>query len=270
MPGFGQSFDPTDEEADEIQQAGTEWFANVFLAAFERLGITKRPFHIIGHHSGASLATQIAAAQPHLVASICQIGATTIGYEERQRMKKLFLVPFNEPTVDGTHLQKTWDYLGHMGIGDSVPLRQRECIDHIRAWRGRMLIYSAVWNQDAEELFARVECPTLVLCARDDVLFEHMQNVKRVKPGKFHSTAAMAPLPAVNADDAPARWSRGADGGNRGRQLLVGLGCGGYHPGVGCLPGGSWMIERVMAVLHAVGRCRSQRWTPRTSYTLGR
>ncbi len=182
MPGFGGSFDPTEEQAEEIERSGTEWFTSVFLAVFDRLGITASKFHIIGHHSGASLATQIAATHPYLVASICQIGATTIGYEERQKMRERFLVPFNKPAEDGSHLQKTWDYLSKMGTAGDLELRQREAIDHIRAWRGRMLIYSAVWNQDAETLFAKVQCPVLVLCAPDDVLFEHMQNVNTIKP----------------------------------------------------------------------------------------
>jgi pimeloyl-ACP methyl ester carboxylesterase len=182
MPGFGGSFDPDKAQEVEIEQTGTVWFAEILLQALKRLEVTRQKFHIIGHHSGASLATQIAATHPDLVASICQIGATTIGPEERARMRERFLVPFNEPAEDGSHLQKTWDYLRHMGLKDSIELRQREVIDHIRAWKGRMLIYSAVWNQDSETLFASVQCPTLVLCAQDDVLWEHMANVNTVKP----------------------------------------------------------------------------------------
>jgi pimeloyl-ACP methyl ester carboxylesterase len=181
MPGFGESFDPTPAQVEDISQTGTEWFAAIFITALNKLGVTTQPFHIIGHHSGASLATQIAVSHREVVQSICQIGATTIGYEERQRMRKIFLIPFNEPTLDGTHLQKTWDYLSKMGIGDDLELRQREAINHIRAWKGRMLIYGAVWNQDAETLFMQVRCPVLVLCARDDVLWEHMDNVKKLR-----------------------------------------------------------------------------------------
>lgn len=44
-----------------------------------------------------------------------------------------------------------------------------------------MLIYGAVWNQDAETLFLQVRCPILVLCAKDDVLWEHMDNVNKVR-----------------------------------------------------------------------------------------
>lgn len=182
MPGFGGSFDPNEAQAAEIEQDGTAWFSQVLLQALECLDVSRQKFHIIGHHSGASLATQIAATHPDLVASICQIGATTIGFAERQKMRERFLVPFNKPVENGSHLQKTWDYLGQMGVKDCIELRQREVIDHVRAWRGRMLIYGAVWNQDAETLFAKVQCPTLVLCARDDVLWEHMANVKVVKP----------------------------------------------------------------------------------------
>lgn len=181
MPGFGCSFDPAPQQVEEIALTGTEWFAAIFVAALDHLGVTKQGFHIIGHHSGASLATQIAASYPDMVLSICQIGATTIGYEERQRMREIFLVPFNEPVADGTHLQKTWDYLGKMGVGEDLELRQREAIDHIRAWKGRMLIYGAVWNQDAESLFMQIRCPILVLCARDDVLWEHMNNVPKLR-----------------------------------------------------------------------------------------
>ena len=181
MPGFGESFDPTPAQVEDIGRTGTEWFAAIFMTALDRLGVSEQRFHIIGHHSGASLATQIAASYPDLVQSICQIGATTIGYDERQRMREIFLVPFNEPVADGTHLQKTWEYLGKMGVGDDLELRQREAIDHIRAWRGRMLIYGAVWNQDAETLFMKVQCPILVLCAMDDVLWEHMENVNKLR-----------------------------------------------------------------------------------------
>ena len=181
MPGFGGSFDPIPLQIEEIDRVGTEWFATVFVNALDRLGVTKQRFHVIGHHSGASLATQLAANHPDLVLSICQIGATTIGYEERQRMRKIFLVPFNQPVPDGSHLQKTWDYLGKMGIGEDLELRHREAIDHIRAWKGRMLIYGAVWNQDAETLFMQVQCPILVLCAKDDVLWEHMDNVTKLR-----------------------------------------------------------------------------------------
>jgi hypothetical protein len=60
---------------------------------------------------------------------------------------------------------------------------QRELLDHVRAWKGRLQIYGAVWSCDSETLFRQVQCPVLALCAKDDVLFEHLENVKKVKEG---------------------------------------------------------------------------------------
>ena len=83
---------------------------------------------------------------------------------------------------------KTWEYLQKMGLSpgplnseNDLDLLQREALDHIRAWRGRQQIYSAVWEQDGEKLLAQVECGVLVLCAKDDVLWGHFENVKRVE-----------------------------------------------------------------------------------------
>lgn len=97
-------------------------------------------------------------------------------------MKKHYYAPFNKPVADGSHLQKTWDYLGHMGVGDDLELYQREAVDHIRAWQGRVLIYGSVWGQDMQGLIHSVKCPILLVCARDDVLWEHYQNARRARP----------------------------------------------------------------------------------------
>ena len=51
----------------------------------------------------------------------------------------------------------------------------------MRAWKGRNLIYGAVWGQDAEVLYRKVECKILLLCARDDVLFKFFGFVKRLR-----------------------------------------------------------------------------------------
>lgn len=49
---------------------------------------------------------------------------------------------------------------------------QQEFLDHASAWRGRTLIYGAVWEQDGQALFRQVKCRVLAMCARDDVLWD--------------------------------------------------------------------------------------------------
>ncbi|OCT44048.1 hypothetical protein CLCR_00129 [Cladophialophora carrionii] len=186
MPGFGGSFDPSESAITDIQREGTAWYAKVFLEAFHIMGIIPQPSssdggsvkcHLIGHHSGAVLAVEFAACYPEMVQSMCLVGPTVMSEEERAAMKAIYFAPFNEPVRDGSHLLKTWQYLEHMGVGEDLSLWQREAVDHIRAWRGRTLIYGAVWAQDSEKLYKNAQCPTLLLCARDDVLWKYFGHV---------------------------------------------------------------------------------------------
>ncbi|KAI1850374.1 hypothetical protein JX265_002272 [Neoarthrinium moseri] len=179
MPGFGGSFDPPPPAIDIISTKGTRWYVDLFMSVFEALGLADKGFHIIGHHSGASLATEMAAVYPDKVKSICLVGASIMSAEERAKMKEQYFAPFNKPVPDGSHLLKTWDYLRGMGVGDDLDLFQREAIDHIRAWKGRNQIYGAIWGQDKETYFKMVKCPIVVMCARDDVLWAHAENAKK-------------------------------------------------------------------------------------------
>jgi pimeloyl-ACP methyl ester carboxylesterase len=181
MPGFGNSFDPSPSDITEISTQGTEWFVEVFMQVFHSLDLFKPKVHIIGHHSGAVLVTEIAATYPDLVASICLVGPAVMTATERVAMKEKYFAPFNEPVKDGSHLLKTWEYLGNMGVGSELELWQREVLDHIRAWRGRNLIYGAVWEQDAERVYAGVKCPVMLMCARNDVLWAYFDYVKGLR-----------------------------------------------------------------------------------------
>lgn len=90
------------------------------------------------------------------------------------------MVPFNTPVADGSHLLKTWEYL--KGTGDDLSYKQQEVLDHVRAWKGRMQIYSCVFVQDVWGLFERVDggIPVLALCARDDILWEYFRYVREI------------------------------------------------------------------------------------------
>lgn len=186
MPGFGGSFDPSEKTIVEITAKATAWYIEVFMEVFDQLHLVgrgeARKCHIIGHHSGAVLAVEFAAIRPDFVASICLVGPAIMSEEERAAMKEMYFKPFNEPQEDGSHLLKTWDYLGRMGVAEDLDLWQREAVDHIRAWRGRNLIYGAVWAQESETLYKQITCPILLMCARDDVLWKYFGHVQSLRP----------------------------------------------------------------------------------------
>lgn len=186
MPGFGGSFDPSPTAIEEIQQKGTRWYVETFISALGAIGLTgdgQPPFHLIGHHSGASLAPELAALLPESVASVSLIGTAVMTAPERAAMKEKYFAPFNKPVEDGSHLNKTWDYLKTMGVGDDLDLHQREALDHIRAWKGRNQIYGAVWGQELSEYMDALRCPCMFVCARDDVLWEYQVRAEKLWPG---------------------------------------------------------------------------------------
>jgi pimeloyl-ACP methyl ester carboxylesterase len=190
MPGFGSSFNPSDSQIAKIwapaaQGGGTGWYVDVFMQAFADMGLDlsgkSGKVLVIGHHSGAVLAVELAARHPGFVGSICLIGPAVMTKDEREEWREKTKELFNRPTEDGSHLMKTWEYLKTMGVGEDLGTWQREFLDHARAWRGRGLIYNAVWDQESREVYGKVKCPVLLLCARDDVLWRYFEDVKGLK-----------------------------------------------------------------------------------------
>lgn len=180
MPGFGESFDL------ENAPTGIDWYSQLYVDVFAKLPAFQRGCHIIGHHSGAVIGTDLAAYHGSFVQSLTLVGPAIMSAAERRQWAAKTLVPFNQPLEDGSHLSKTWDYLIEMGIpAANLALLQREVLDHLRAWQGRLQIYARVWAYDCAAALKSVseECRIAALCASDDVLWPYFENVGLVRAG---------------------------------------------------------------------------------------
>ena len=93
---------------------------------------------------------------PNAVRSIALIGPVLMTAEERAQMKELYKEAFHKPVADGSHLVKTWEYLGDMGCSDDLVAKQQELLNHVRAWNGQMQVFGTVWDQDGMALFKQV------------------------------------------------------------------------------------------------------------------
>lgn len=182
MPGFGGSDDPLVEPPD------IAWYAGLYYEAFSRHSGFENGCHIIGHHSGAIIGTELGNRQKYraFVRSLTCVGPAILSAEQRFEMSKTFLDPFNKPVVSGDHLIKTWDYLQWEGLpaDKHLELLHREALDHIRAWKGRSQIYSCVWAFDCRQALELLPsaCRVLGLCAKDDVLWPFFEQFRMV-PG---------------------------------------------------------------------------------------
>lgn len=178
MPGFGESFDPAHDPP------GIHWYSRLYHSILSSIPNFTDGCHVIGHHSGAIIGTDLAARCPGFVHSLTLVGPAIMSAEERRAMAETTMVPFNKPVKDGSHLTKTWNYLIEKGISKcNVELLQREALDHIRAWKGRLQIYVCVWDYDCVAAMKNIDerCKTLALCARGDVLWPYFENVRSTK-----------------------------------------------------------------------------------------
>ncbi|KAF2703723.1 alpha/beta-hydrolase [Pleomassaria siparia CBS 279.74] len=183
MPGFGSSFSPT------TSPPNIAWYASLYHTAFAQLAGFENGCHILGHHSGAIIGTELANGERYggFVQSLTCVGPAVLSEGQRVDMARTFLDPFNRPVASGEHLLKTWEYLQWEGLspGSDLELLHRETLDHVRAWKGRSQIYRCVWDFDCEEALGLVvdKKRVLGLCARDDVLWPYFEQFKAVGGG---------------------------------------------------------------------------------------
>lgn len=176
-PGFGGSFDPQDTPS--IRQ-----YADWLLEACDNLGIDE--FHVLGHHTGACLLAEMAAAHPERIKSAMMIGPVPLTPEESESWRGHFRKPLS-PDSNGAYLKQTWDSLVE-GANHDIELHHREVLDTLRAYTGRFKTYSAVWDQDFTALYKKISCPILLMCAEDDVLWPYFERAQTMRPDAIAAT----------------------------------------------------------------------------------
>ena len=184
-PGFGGSFDP-DEDSQPSMTQYVEWLHEAVRSA----GIDE--CHIVGHHTGSCIGVEMAARHPELVKSLTMIGPVPLTDDERLEFSKHFGIPF-KPVVSGSYLLENWEYLRNLGAHADPILFNREMSDQLRAWRGRVQSYTAVWGQDFPLYYKQVACPMMIGAAADDVLFPYLDRAAAMRPD-----AKVLPLSGAN------------------------------------------------------------------------
>jgi pimeloyl-ACP methyl ester carboxylesterase len=171
-PGFGGSFDP-------VGPTSMQHYAAWAAEAIEKLSLGQ--CHIVGHHTGAAIAAELAATRPDLVVSVTLIGPLALTAEDRVVSASLYGAPFL-PNESGSYLLDTWEYLRVGGAVADVALIHREMIGMLRAYAARPLAYNAVWTQDFDAAFAKITCPLQIACAEDDVLWPFFLRAQTLRP----------------------------------------------------------------------------------------
>jgi len=123
---------------------------------------------VFGHHTGASIAAELAARQPQLVSAIALSGPALLNDELRAKLKTAAAtIPVSD---DGSHLQLMWDRISGKDAEAPLSIVQRETMNGFQLGERYSEAYAAVIEHDFATTAASVQCPALVFAGTLDPL----------------------------------------------------------------------------------------------------
>jgi len=166
-PGFGMSDSPPGP--DEIIQS----YAEAVVAVLDDANILKA--HIVGFHTGATTALEVSTSFKERVLSLTIFCVLALTPEERvEWMTRDDLSARWQPDGEGRFLDSDiLDYVAWFATADDGETYLREIIAKLQAGPNYWWAYEGVVNYDHYGRYRLVECPTLVLNATDEVLFDY-------------------------------------------------------------------------------------------------
>ncbi len=174
-PGFGESDPPT--SAPSIED-----FADVMEELIDQLGL--KIFDILGYHTGALTATEIALRRPELARRLVLIGLPVLTQKEIDAFfEQPWPVQMNE---DGSHITTEWERsVKWAGPGMTLPLIQRGFVDKLKAgdcafWGGQ-----AAMRYPFSEKLPRLQQPILAIGPKDDLWEISPRSEPLIKNGSF-------------------------------------------------------------------------------------
>jgi haloalkane dehalogenase len=129
--------------------------------------------YLFGHHTGASIAVQLAHDQPERVKKLALSGPPLLDDALRSALPDSAR-PF-PITADGAHLQGMWDRMSAKEGDTPASIIQREVMAAFTAGDSYPQAYAAVIEQDFSGQLATLECSTLVFAGTGDVLYHRLR-----------------------------------------------------------------------------------------------
>jgi pimeloyl-ACP methyl ester carboxylesterase len=170
-PGFGQSFVPP---AD----APMDMFTDAFVNALDGLGA--RNWHLVGHHTGAHFATELAVRYSACALSLMIDGAMAPSDEERARVAP----PPPDTVVDeqGDYARNAWAFLRpYYTVFDERCIHD-EYVGALASQFTRSACMRLVRGHDMAGLLASTTLPLIASAAEDDVFVPHLDHIRQARP----------------------------------------------------------------------------------------
>lgn len=170
-PGFGQSFVPP-------ANAAMEMLTDAFVDALDGLG--SHSWHLVGHHTGAHFATELAVRHSSNALSLMIDGAMVPSDEERERVAP----PPPDTVVDeqGDYARKAWAFLRpYYSVFDGRCIHD-EYVGALASQFTRSACMRLVRGHDMAGLLASTTLPLIASAAEDDVFVPHLDRIRLARP----------------------------------------------------------------------------------------
>ena len=158
--GYGDSYKPKSAPAIEDYAKGV-------ITLLDALNIKKTS--IVGHHTGALIGIEVAAAYPERVNKLILSGPVYINEKVAQLLSDMFQWKIRE---NGSHYTELWNLYRKLAPLAPPSLLQRLILDEIKAGEistfGELAVAKYV---HMEERLKLVQCPTLILWGTKDLDF---------------------------------------------------------------------------------------------------
>lgn len=162
-PGYGCSDIPP-------RQPTVEEYADTIVALLDHLGIEIA--HLVGHHTGAILAVDIAARHPDRVERLALSGPHYMDEEMREMLHKISVQWRVQP--DGSHMTEKWDKFS--GWVDDPKVVHRVVTDLLRAGETSEYGHFACADYRMEDTLPLVKAPALLIVGENDPFANHPKN----------------------------------------------------------------------------------------------
>ncbi len=197
--GYGDSSKPP------LGSDTVEGWARTAVSVLDALGIARAA--MVGHHTGAVIASEIAGAFPDRVEAAVLSAMPFVDEALRKRRFAERTIDDFEHEPDGSHLVGMWRMRQPWYPNGDVDLLDRFIVDALKAGSRAAEGHRVVWRYDMPQKLGRIRCPTLILAPTAD---EHVYRqapaiAARIKGSRVVDVpGGMVPLP----DQMPQEFAR--------------------------------------------------------------
>ena len=174
-PGFGQSAAPAGKHS-------IRGYAEAVTAVMDHLNITRAS--ILGHHTGASIAAEVAASWPDRISRVILNGPAVMTREERETIRTaIHAAPRIKPVANGQHLVDLWNKRVQFTPGwTSLTAMHNGVVQMLLAGDSDRAGFDAAFDHDIAVPIRKITRPCLILTNTGDDLYDASQRARELRP----------------------------------------------------------------------------------------